>query len=140
MTRDTSKEAFEKIKSNGLLSKRRFEVYDLLYHFGPLTANETVRIALRTHPTANQASFNARFSELEVRNVIKQVGFKDDPISGNRTILWDVTSGLPTEPQKQITRKERIKLIKKLLDELEKDVNPLYRGRVNVIYNHVCKL
>ena len=41
--RETSLEAFKKIKDNGLLSKRRLEVCWAIAEFGPITANGLVR-------------------------------------------------------------------------------------------------
>ena len=67
--RHTSIEAFNKIKEEGLLSRRKMEVYEILFRHGPLTAHEIVSIARDKYPQANQTGFNARLSEL------KEVGY-----------------------------------------------------------------
>lgn len=100
MTRKISLDAYNKIKENGLLSKRRLEVYHILFHNGPLTAHEVVAIARQNHPLSNQTSFNARLSELRNRGVVFEVGFKTNPVSLVENILWDVTDSLPAEPVK----------------------------------------
>ena len=94
-TRRTSLETYKKIKENGLLSKRRWQVYDILFQYGPITANELCRIALTKYPEANQTSFNARLSELSRMGVIYEVGEQTDRVRGNRSILWDVTDTMP---------------------------------------------
>jgi len=40
LSRDTSIEAYRTIKANGLLSKRRLQVYEYLFNHGPATAKE----------------------------------------------------------------------------------------------------
>ena len=112
MVRDTSIEAYITIKENGLLSQRRFQVYECLYKHGPMTANDVIRWYRDQYPDVNQTGFNARFSELQEMGVITEVGEEIDSVSGNRCILWDVTSNLPNEPPKKLSRKERIKRLK----------------------------
>jgi hypothetical protein len=94
--RETSIEVYEKIKGEGLLSRRRFEVYAILYDHGPMTGNEIIKVAKSMYPDANQSGFNARLSELKKMGVAVEVGEKPDDVSGNRCYLWDVTSKLPT--------------------------------------------
>ncbi len=102
MTRHTSAQAYRRIEEEGLLSNRRWQVYDILYKHGPLTANEIIRYARRYHPTANQTGFNARLSELKRIGVVVEVGEKPDAISGQKCFLWDVTEGLPLKlPKKE---------------------------------------
>ena len=100
MIRQTSIEAYNTIKENGLLSKRRWEVYDILFHHGPLTAHEVVQVARKQYPYANQTSFNARLSELKKEGVAIEVGSKTNEVSGVSNYLWDVTSGLPIKYDK----------------------------------------
>ncbi len=105
MIRETSIETYHHIKENGLLSQRRFEVYEILFHNGPLTAHEVVKIARHKYPEANQTGFNARLSELETMGVVQRVGSKINPVSGQKNHLWDVTVRLPekikTRPKQQ---------------------------------------
>lgn len=111
MIRETSIEVYNKIKDDGLLSRRRFEVYEILFKHGPLTGNEIVRVARRKYPDANQTGFNARLSELKRMEVIVEVGEKPDDVSGYRCYLWDVTNKIPKDLPK-IKRMSRAHLEK----------------------------
>ena len=93
--RQTSVDCYNEIVTNGLLSKRRFEVYEIIYSNGPLTANEIVRISKVKYPNTNPSSFNARLSELKRCGVIIEVGEKRDDISNNNCYIWDLTDRLP---------------------------------------------
>lgn len=105
MKRQTSLEAYSIILVDGLLSKRKWEVYDILYHHGPLTAHEVVGVARKKYPLANQTGFNARLSELKTLGVAVEVGEKENPVSKKKNYLWDVTNGLPKESVKKVKTK-----------------------------------
>lgn len=114
MRRQTSIETYNKIKSSGLLSNRRFEVYDMLYHSGPMTANDLVRLQKEKNPNANQTGWNARFSELEKMGVIKAIGTKKDSISGNECVVWETTNELPAK----LPKVDKKALKKQLVDKI----------------------
>lgn len=103
MKRKTSLEAFEYIKSNGLLTKREFQVYEILFEHGPLTAHEIVSIARKKYnlPDANQTGWNSRTGIMEKAGVIENVGEKAHPTSGRLNILWDVTDKKPLPREKK---------------------------------------
>lgn len=105
MTRQTSFIAYTKIKEEGLLSKKRWEVYDILFEHGPLTAHEVVAKARKQYPLSNQTSFNARLSELESQRVVARVGKKINPVSGTENYLWDVTAHEPIKLEKPTKHK-----------------------------------
>lgn len=96
MTRQTSIEAYNTIKENGLLSKRRWEVYQTLYEHGPLSQVET-SFSLRGKL---DWGINPRFSELKKMGLIIEVGKTIDPRTGQTVLLWDVTSNLPKKFEK----------------------------------------
>jgi hypothetical protein len=140
-TRDTSIEAYHAIRDNGLLSKRRFQVYDELYHNGPLTANEVVRKYQRTNPNIKDASINGRFSELERIGVIRDTGeVRVDEISGHNCILWDVTSNLPVKPEKKKTFKERKEDLLADVVKLGERLPMTYKGDLRKIYHKLNEL
>ena len=114
MTRLTSIGTYNDIKANGLLSKRRWEVYDVLYNMGPMTANEMVRYFQGVYPDRNSSGWNGRFSELERLGVVTNIGTRIDEISGHECILWDVTDKLPTKPEKKPKRPSKKELIQKI--------------------------
>jgi Fe2+ or Zn2+ uptake regulation protein len=110
--RHTSILAYHAIKENGLLSHRRLQVYECLFHRGPLTANEVTRYYQKKNPRIKDGAINGRFSELKYFGLIKEVGFKDDIVSGHKNILWDVTPNFHTDNSKKLSRKDRIEQIK----------------------------
>lgn len=79
-----------------------------------MTANDLVRHHKQHNPNANQTGWNARFSELERMGVIKEVGTRKDPVSGNDCILWDTTDDLPVKLEKLDRKKLKRQLIEKI--------------------------
>jgi hypothetical protein len=100
--RRTSIEAYQAILSEGLLSRLRWFVYDLLYHHGPMTGNQLID---RVKTRKNTGAFNTRLSELRDLGVVYEVGEVKDPITGRQVILWDVTEKLPKKVEKPKKRK-----------------------------------
>lgn len=97
MIRQTSIEAYHAIKESGLLSRRRFQVYDILFHHGPLTAGEVFQLGLQegTWSRAVKGGICARLTELRDVGVAEEKGTRTCSLSGQKTILWDVTPRLP---------------------------------------------
>jgi hypothetical protein len=120
--RQTSIDCYYEIRSNGLLSKRRMEVYEMIFLNGPLTANEIVRISKSEYPNTNPSSFHARLSELKRFGVILEVGEKKDEVSGNNCYMWDLTDRTPFKIT-TVTKKDRVNTA---LDSLR----TLYKNRV----------
>lgn len=117
MTRSTSIEVYHQIEAEGLLSKRRFEVYSCLYEHGPLTQREvTDRIS---NKYAAERSYTPRFAELESMAVIKPIGERLCSITGRQVLVWDVTNKLPKKiiTESLPTKRE---LIEALCLQLEK--------------------
>lgn len=103
--RETSIEAYNKIREAGTLSKQRWVVYDCLFHHGPMTSRELDHRL--SSPGDHAASYHKRLSELERMGFVKVVGEGKDGITGYRAVLWDVTmarepvdSGKPPEGSK----------------------------------------
>ena len=96
MKRETSTEVYHQIAAEGLLSKRRFQVYDTLFNRGPLTQMETSRLI----PEALDHSISPRFAELENLGVVKSVGERVCKITGRNVMIWDVTAHLPVKTKK----------------------------------------
>ena len=142
MTRETSAEAYNRIKANGLLGQRRFQVYEELYFNGPKSANQVVRTIKANHPDIKDASLHGRLSELRDLGVVREVGFHRDEISGNKNILWDVTSNLPVKPPKKLTRKERKQIIKELLTKIGQTniLSPDSYDDLNAAWRHIKQL
>jgi hypothetical protein len=109
MARETSIAAYNKIKTDGSLSNRRWEVYDVLFQHGPLTASEIeVRITSPKSPSRG-SNVHARLIELEERGVAREVGQVACSVSGMTVIQWDVTAiETPLETVRRRTSNERI--------------------------------
>lgn len=114
--RKTSIETFRKIESEGLLSKLRFRVYEILFERGPLTQGQVREISGIAHQ-----SITPRFAELEKLGVIETTREVRCPVSGRQALLWDVTDRLPQKPkQKTVLQKleDQIRRCKKRLANL----------------------
>ncbi len=95
MIRPTSIEVYRRIKEEGLLSQLRFEVYEILYKYGPLTAGECWSGFFSNR---QRSSISARMSELETRGVIYQQAERICGLTGNKAIAWATTDSLPADP------------------------------------------
>lgn len=118
--RDTSISAFNYIKENGILSKRRWEVYEVLFYNGPLTGNELFALMGKEKKTY-QSNVVTRLGELRDMGAVVEIGSKIDSITGMTVILWDVTSLVPVRLNKDSkkTSKQRIKELEEQVKVLE---------------------
>jgi hypothetical protein len=116
MTRTTSIQAYHKIKDEGLLSQRRWEVYDALFKHGPKTGGELFNIC----GGVVKGSVCARLTELRDLGVAYEQGTKTCDLTGQTAILWDVTDKLPKKKNgSAIKPPTRNELIAELSDKLE---------------------
>lgn len=137
MIRDTSIEAYNTIKANGLLSERRFEVYEALYFFGPMT--QTQVSARIKHALAH--SITPRFAELKHMGVIIEVGEVICETTGMNVILWDVTKNLPTPLDKKRPKIEIEKELISAIVSLGKEVNvPKWKDQLRQMYKLAAQL
>lgn len=104
MARRTSIEIYHKIESNGLLSKKRWEIYRILFKHGPLTSNEVFQFS-DAKGFDHRHNTNARMSELRTMGVAEEVGEKICTVTGVNVLLWDVTDKLP----RKIMKSKKIK-------------------------------
>ena len=121
-TRQTSIDCYNQIKSEGLLSKMRFKVYESILKKAPCTSAE----ALSTMLSKNSAitSSRARFTELRELGVIYEVRNRKCTITGRTSIEWDLTDRLPINVKKNNkTKKQRINDALNLLRLLYKNKN-----------------
>lgn len=114
MSRNTSIQAYHSIKEGGLLTERRLEVYDILFHHGPMTGNQIVQHIGRIQDTG---STKTRLSELRTQGVVQELGIVEDPITGMNVILWDVTANMPL-PFITKTLEGRIESIDRQIEKL----------------------
>jgi len=105
--RKTSLRAYNEITLNGSLTRRRMEVYKLLYEYGPLTSGELFSIMTGLNLGQNAIkNADRRLPELRDMGVAAEVGEKVCELSGKKVILWDVTDGLPNPLPKKKTKTE----------------------------------
>ena len=118
-TRQTSIECYNEIRANGLLSKRRFEVYEALLSSAPCTSSEAIRNAKTTFGVFGVSS---RFTELRDLGVIYEVRTRECTVTGRNVIEWDLTDRLPVNVKKSNkTKKNKIDEALNYLRELYKN-------------------
>ena len=104
-TRETSIEAYHRVKESGLLSELRLRVYEILCHHGPMTAGEMLEYTNKKIP--HSGVYTTRFSELQRWGAIKEVDKRPCKTTGFTAIVWGITGDLPVKPEKTPTRKEK---------------------------------
>ncbi len=118
-TRQTSIDCFNKIKQEGLLSKRRLEVYEAILKNAPCTTNEALKDLY-----SGSHGVGSRTTELRDVGVIYEKGEKKCSITGRNVIEWDLTDRLPVNLKKtNKTKKHRTDDALNSLRELYKNKN-----------------
>jgi hypothetical protein len=100
MSRNTSIEAYKHIVTSGILGVRRTQVYEVVYHDGPIGSREVWESIKKTQSGIPQHSINPRFKELLKMGIVERVGEHQCPFTKRKVTSWDVTSLLPTEKYK----------------------------------------
>jgi DnaJ-class molecular chaperone len=106
MIRQTSLDVFNRIRNEGLLSKRKFEIYQSLFKHGPATANELFKVT-RGISSVSQANIQPRLHELVLSGAVREVEVRECQVTKNKVIVYDVTDGLPVKFEK--TKKTKCK-------------------------------
>lgn len=88
--RHTSIKAWDSLVASRRLGKRQSEAYDCVYRHGPVTAREMVDI------TGIDGLWK-RTSELDRLGVIAAVGERVCRVTGEMSVVWDVTDKVPTD-------------------------------------------
>jgi hypothetical protein len=104
-TRQTSIDCYNLIKAQGLLSKRRLEVYEAILKNAPCSSSEAMISNLNSTNVLSQS--RARFTELRELGVIYEKGEKKCTITGKNVIEWDLTDKLPINTKTPISPKKR---------------------------------
>ncbi len=105
MARQTSIDAYNQIKSEGLLSRRRFQVYEIVSLFGPMTISQAIISYKKSHSVVNTGSVSTRFAELRNMGLLEELRTGKCPVTGRETIFWICTDQLP----KKLVKPDRIK-------------------------------
>lgn len=91
MIRQTSIDAYREIRDSGLLSKRRWETYDDLFHHGPSTSRDA-------EDRTGDRNAHRRLLDLVEWGVAERVGETTCRKTGHQVTLWDVNANLPRPP------------------------------------------
>lgn len=93
--RQTAIDAYDTIKANGLLSKRRWEAYDLVFRHGPLTSGELDRLESEQLGIWTRGA-SPRLNELVKLGVIAELPPRRCTATGQTVIEYDVTGKIPS--------------------------------------------
>jgi hypothetical protein len=120
--RQTSIDCYTQIKQEGLLSKKRLEVYRAILKKAPCSSGEA--FATMTTKENQISQSRARFTGLRDLGVIYEKGEKKCSITGRNVIEWDLTDRLPANIKKpKTTKQHRIDNALNSLRELYKNKN-----------------
>jgi hypothetical protein len=124
--RRTSKAVYERLEKEGAFKKRRGKVYQFLFWNGPLTATETIAEldARSIRKGSWRANSSGRFTELRSMHLLREVGQTTCTVTGEKTILWDVTDREPGPLPRRVEGLTRNQLIERV-EELEQEVEEL---------------
>lgn len=118
MVRETSRVAYNEIKENGLLSERRFQVYDALTSAGPCTGVELSKVMGYSDTT--QGNVRARLGELRDLGVATEDGTTFCTVTGRRAIKWVTTNSLPVDVKRKSKFDRLLEKERKLKNDLIK--------------------
>lgn len=99
--RNPNQEVYNRIFTEGLLGKRQFEAYHVVFYCGPISPSEIDRLAAQQFEIdpGVLSPWSRRLQELEKRGVISRVSAAASNHQGS-TEFWDVTGNLPLEKVK----------------------------------------
>jgi len=101
----TSKAVFSAIIEEGLLTRQRKKVYELLFTQGPLTGREV-------NAKLNTVSGHKRLSELQRLDVADTYGSKRCSVTDRIVEAWDVTGRMPVMPELAVAPSPKHKLLR----------------------------
>lgn len=97
--RPTSIQTYREIRDSGLLSKRRWEVYDALYEHGPCTANELFK-KWKVRSFVTQQNIHPRLGELRELGVVAELEKRRCEVTGREAYVWITTDDMPVKFEK----------------------------------------
>ncbi len=99
--------AYRKIMESGLLTRRREEIYDWLFHQEePVTAGEAAAALSR-----DRGATSARLGDLVRLTVAREAGERKCRISGMTVLQYEVTDNLPIEEDSTSVQEVTITLV-----------------------------
>lgn len=105
--RQTSIDCYNQIKAEGLLSKRRLQVYEILLENGALTGTEvSILFKKKFNASSHSEGIRNRLTELLDRGVIYEKGIVTCKTTNRKVSLWDLTDNLPKDITDKPSRKQ----------------------------------
>jgi hypothetical protein len=138
--RQTSIDCYNQIKAEGLLSKRRLEVYEAILKSAPCSSGEAFSKMLTSSNVISQS--RARFTELRELGVIYEIGVKKCSITNRNVIEWDLTDEIPadTEKAKTKSKKTKVREVLNLIETLGKQLTEQEKVELRKIYHLIKKI
>jgi len=138
--RQNSIDAYNTIKSQGLLSDLLWRIYAIIYKHGPLTGREIGRHYVNIYggePNLNQV--RSKITMLKDKGVVMETGNTQCHETEMTVALYDVTSKLPSKPRKR-SRKEIKAEALKTIKELGPNLLEEHRVKLRRIWHLVNQL
>ena len=96
-TRETSRESYRQLVDSGQLVGKQALALDMTIRHGPGTSAEIIAHL----PGDNVNLWRARFTELNARGLIREIGVRKCKVSGRSALVWEATGRTkPLDPDK----------------------------------------
>lgn len=113
MTRLTSREVWQQIQDEGLLTKMQRQALQLFcWNDQPLTGSELDQ-------KSGSRYMHQRISELTDAGVLRQAGLKVCSVTGRTVMAWEPSDAMPHPTLSVVGRTKRKQTVKQLHDEVE---------------------
>jgi Fe2+ or Zn2+ uptake regulation protein len=118
MTQRTSIETYYEIKNSGLLSEKRWKVYDIFYQMNrPLTGAEVSQIYKANYPSSQHSeTIRNRITELKEMGLLAEFEIVDCTFTGRKVYTFITTNNLPEKLEKKETLNQKLD---KILEEIK---------------------
>lgn len=124
-TRTTSRDAFHELVRTGQLIGKQALIMNLLTAHGDATSGEV----LKTLRVRNVNAWRARFTELQARGLIVEVGQRKCAVSGRRCVVWHATDRTkPMDVKRGARGKSDARTWEKMASDLAGELSARIRG------------
>lgn len=112
----------------GLLSKRRAEVFRVIARIQPCTYSQVIHEFREARTFESSTTYQARIVELNKLGVIRSLKIESCPITKRQANFWVVTGNFPTEIKTVPTPKPKDTEALRLLKEIQDSVSQAFLG------------
>lgn len=132
MVNKTSLEAYQEIIRNGLLSKRRLQVYDIIFNHQPLTGSQVATVFKSQNSlNTNSENIRNRITELKEMGVVEECGYSVDPVTNMTVLNFKTTNKLPKKLIRKASKRQKV-------DFILSEVDVLYKNRSTSKYTKIA--